>query len=444
MKKKIYIIFILTILMLFLFNIRLEAATKIVGISTYNGRIDIYRSDCTQDELNENYYSVTYEIVATNCELLSFQIRDIHNFPDGCFSANADTGEEQTVFSDGETKFKIMIPAEAMALDFKGIFAISSTFELETQVTQANGEKIVEVIEQTFNNYTNIDNRHTQLMIISLDADTLEPVKGLEFQATDTVVGSNEGYITGDEGTVLIEKVSEGQTKIIIRGVPEGYTTDSDLYIVDVEYDTYQEYIIYLKSEAEETEENEEEEETENQEGTEEENNQEEQKETGEKDEEIQETEENDQEETEEKAEEEEKQENNNEEAESQETQEQGQTKEETKEIEESENAENLESNKEEAEKIEETEEQENIENQQEQEKISEAIEETKVEEENQTNEETQVEEETSQVEKLPKTGNDYFVLKLILADTFIFTIFLLILLIKHKKTDLKSKTKRP
>lgn len=240
MIKKIFIIF--TFALIIFFNVSKVQAKEANNLDTTQIIEYIEEYDCKikvipitkfqEDEVYGDYYSITYQIITENCNLTECFIPLTVRLPDETIITDTKTIEDKRYFKD---KFKIMVPKEYSDEEFAAMVQVIVSFKLD------NEEQIHEI-----DRFISMDSRKSSLEINIVDSENSKPINKVNIDIENCDFHTNEKYMSDKNGKVFVDRIGKGDTIIKILNVPEGYNT-LEKQKIDIQYDKDEKYTIKLE-----------------------------------------------------------------------------------------------------------------------------------------------------------------------------------------------------
>lgn len=240
MIKKIFIIF--TFAFIIFFNISKVQAKEANILDTTQIIEYIEEYDCTikvipttkfqEDEIYGNYYSIAYQVITENCHLKNCFIAWTIGLQDDAIITDLETIENKRYFDD---KFKLMIPKENANDEFIVELQVVIYFTLD------NEEQV-----HSINRFMSLDSRKSSLEVDVVDSKSNKPIKDVKIEIENCEFYTNEKYVSSKNGKVFVDRIGKGDTIIKILNVPKEYNTIEEQKI-NIQYDKYERYTIKLE-----------------------------------------------------------------------------------------------------------------------------------------------------------------------------------------------------
>lgn len=167
-------------------------------------------------DTNNNYYSQTYTVTSST-DMQGYSVRKIDGFPSGSYTADL-KGNAKTSFSVGE-KFKVMIPKGSIVDNISGTITLKSkcktypVFYGKSSVDNYQNYAVtVDPYADIHKSTTlNIDAYKSSIKVVKIDAETKQPLEGVEFNFRYDD-GQNIGnFKTLKDGSITINKLRQGK-----------------------------------------------------------------------------------------------------------------------------------------------------------------------------------------------------------------------------------------
>ena len=167
-------------------------------------------------DTNNNYYSQTYTVTSST-DMQGYSVTKIDGFPSGSYTADL-KGNAKTSFSVGE-KFKVMIPKGSIVDNISGTITLKSkcktypVFYGKSSVDNYQNYAVtVDPYADIHKSTTlNIDAYKSSIKVVKIDAETKQPLEGVEFNFRYDD-GQNIGnFKTLKDGSITINKLRQGK-----------------------------------------------------------------------------------------------------------------------------------------------------------------------------------------------------------------------------------------
>lgn len=238
MIKKIFIIF--TFGLIIFFNgtkvqakekSNLDAGQISEYIEEYDCKIKVIPiTEFEEDEISADYNSITYQVTTENCSLESCYIPWTIGIPYGSIITDSKTMEDKRNFED---KFKIMVPKEET--EFSGKIQIVLSFKLKKE------EQIREI-----DRFIEFDSRKSSLEIDVVDDKNNKPIKGVEIDLENCEFFTNEKYTSNDKGKIFVDRIGKGEVIIRVIELPKEYNMP-EIQHMNIAYNKDEKYTIKLE-----------------------------------------------------------------------------------------------------------------------------------------------------------------------------------------------------
>lgn len=184
------------------------------------------------DDVRDNYCSQTYEVKLKEADLLNYEIIKKEQSNIEYFIADIGTGESKESFDASNPKFKVMIKDEDKSKKFEIHMSIKAYFNEDKIFVGAKGENkyiINAKIEENKNFSFTIFNGESNVAINFIDEETKEKVYGCIVQI------DNKNYIIDNEDKILFYGLGEGCVFANFVYIPNEYISPKDGYKIDVQ-----------------------------------------------------------------------------------------------------------------------------------------------------------------------------------------------------------------
>ena len=216
----------------------LEEAKRLIGIGlngeeTYEESIELCKiGEFEKDLINPDYTSQAFDISCRGAQLLWYKTKKV-KAPIDYFFADYETGEAKEEFRAENEKFKIMIPNELaedtfeIELEAEIHFLKEELFEISVggkrYIMLSEGEEVKEY-KKFF------DNRFSSISIYFEDKETKQMLAGGIIEVDGNEIQLNEP--TG----INMSYLPKGDLVIKIKKVPDKYLLEEDTYIAHINY----------------------------------------------------------------------------------------------------------------------------------------------------------------------------------------------------------------
>ncbi len=217
----------------------LEVAKSLVDIGL-NGKENYNKSksvtligELDPDKSKPNYVSQLYKVETSQPFYKGYKIKNKSQSPIAYYVANAETGEEQEIFGPEEKEFRIMVPKEyqedpfELQLDVELIYDIDRTF----LGMDGNGRYLILAnIEEGYTLGTRLMNHKATLTVNFVDDETGAHILGGKVKI------KGQEYEIDRDRKMLLWALPKEQIDIEVLEVPEDYTIKETNIIADVKY----------------------------------------------------------------------------------------------------------------------------------------------------------------------------------------------------------------
>lgn len=196
-------------------------------------------------DTNNNYYSQTYTVTSST-DMQGYSVTKIDGFPSGSYTADL-KGNSKTSFSVGE-KFKVMIPKGSIVDNISGTITLKSkcktypVFYGKSSVDNYQNYAVtVDPYADIHKSTTlNIDAYKSSIKVVKIDAETKQPLEGVEFNFRYDD-GQNIGnFKTLKDGSITINKLRQGKVIATEVKTREEYILNTEEQEIVLDYNDSQ------------------------------------------------------------------------------------------------------------------------------------------------------------------------------------------------------------
>lgn len=217
----------------------IQAAEELVNIG-YTGTeklqnsISLYRiGELTKDDINKDYSSQEYEVRVEYGNLLGYKIIEKGNAPINYYISNIYTNQEQEIFGNEETKFKIMVPEEEIKEIFKVNIKVEVSYETEAFLEGTDGiNKYIILSKENKKNIMDAQmaNRYSKLSLNFIDKETGKNIHGCIVEIQDNI------YEINKDNQEIINNILKSDVEMKIIHIPENYYIENTNYLIEINH----------------------------------------------------------------------------------------------------------------------------------------------------------------------------------------------------------------
>lgn len=191
------------------------------------------KGEFDDDNVKTNYCSQEYEVKIEGMELINYKVEKRSTDQTYFYIADSKTGEENTNFNAPNNTFKIMVPKENREEPFEIQIETMLNIYIDRIYLASNGTHrfIVYKKEKGKSNIQlNLYNTLSDLSVNLIDKDTKEKI------AEGIIKIEDNEYIISKLNNVILYGLGKGQISVNFIKVPDNYVKPNDGYIIDIGY----------------------------------------------------------------------------------------------------------------------------------------------------------------------------------------------------------------